>query len=316
MRRDERDSPTAYGSLTPEEAMSLVGNELRWQILWALSDERSGDAEPPALSFSELRERVDPAGDSSQFNYHLQQLVGRFVERREEGNAQLVDTIADSEPGYALRPEGTALVRTFRAAIAAGRASVEPFDVGLDCHFCDGAVEAAYENGLFKLQCPDCDYLYDYNLTPPGVLADDEDEILAQVAEYNRHVRLGFARGVCPLCASGVNTTFVDPENSGYPREDRRKALVRRWCDNCGHNDHLLVGEALLADAGLVSFCYERGLDATTTPIWELEFAATDRYTTVRSTDPWKVELAVELDGDTLTLVVDDELDVVERTRS
>jgi hypothetical protein len=36
----------------------------------------------------------------------------------------------------------------------------------------------------------------------------------------------------------------------------------------------------------------------------------------VRSTDPWTVALDLELDGDSLELVVDDELNVVERTLS
>lgn len=80
--------------------------------------------------------------------------------------------------------------------------------------------------------------------------------------------------------------------------------------------DYLTVGEALLGDAELIAFCHERGLDVTGTPIWELEFAATDRHTTVRGTDPWEIALSVTRDGDTVELVVDHTLTVTERART
>lgn len=309
--------PTTYGAVTPDEAFNLIGNDVRAEILRALSDERGGDGTPPTLSFSELRSRVDSEVDSSRFNYHLQQLVGRFVERREDGHSQLVDSVVDpDEGGYALRPEGTMLTRTIRAETATGEATLPRTALDLDCYFCDGTVEATYENALFKIQCADCEYLYEYDLTPPGVLDGDAETAISNASEYNRAVRLAFARGVCPLCGNGVGTTFVAPSETGYPRPDRREACINRSCDHCGRIDILRVGEALLADPGLLSFCHGHGLDATTMPIWRLEFAITDRNVTVRSTDPWEVAFRLTLDGDTLELVVDDELNVIERSRS
>jgi len=88
MGRFDDDDPTTYGTLSPEETLSLIGNEVRAEILWALSDARGGVGSPPVLSFSELRSRVDADVDSSQFNYHLQQLVGHFVERRQPHEVQ------------------------------------------------------------------------------------------------------------------------------------------------------------------------------------------------------------------------------------
>lgn len=73
------------------------------------------------------------------------------------------------------------------------------------------------------------------------------------------------------------------------------------------------VGDALLGDPDLISFCRERGVDMTKTPMWELEFAATDRHVPIRSTDPWEVALELTLDNETLELVVDDDLNVIER---
>ncbi|MFB6069127.1 MAG: ArsR family transcriptional regulator [Halobacterium sp.] len=335
MAGDRRENPTTYGGLAPEAALGLVGNDVRAEILWALSDAREDDG-PPALSFSELRERVRerrearadpreiaegaPDADSSQFNYHLQQLVGHFVERRGEdgtADAQLVAEMAgDHGEGYALRPEGTILTRTVRSLTFAGDASIDPFPVGLECYYCGAGVEAAYANGICKLQCPDCEYLYDYNLTPPGVVADDRDAVLERVAKYNRHVRAAFADGVCPYCAGSVETTFKDPTETGYPGRDRRVAVIHRACTHCGNMDNLTAGEAVLGDPELAAFCHGHGVDVGETPIWELEFAATDRHTTVRSRDPWVVAVEVSFGDDGLELVVDESLDVVERTRT
>jgi hypothetical protein len=72
------------------------------------------------------------------------------------------------------------------------------------------------------------------------------------------------------------------------------------------------VGLSLLYNSSLIAFFQERDLDITTTPIWELEFAMTDRFVDIRSSDPWKIALCVEQDGDELELVVDDDLTVLD----
>lgn len=314
--RDEFET-TTDDSVASTEALTLIGNDVRAEILNALSDARGGKGNPPALSFSELRSRVSADVDSSRFNYHLQQLVGEFVERRGDGHSQLVETVVEREgSGYALRPEGTMLTRTIRAATSAEDASLPPTELDLDCFFCGESVEAMYENALFKIQCPGCSYLYEYDFTPPGVLHGGEGNIVSQASEYNRSVRLAFAREVCHLCGNSVDTTFIEPSETGYPCPDKRAVCINRSCDHCNHRNYLRLGEALLGNASLIAFCHERGLDVTTTPIWKLEFAATDRHVTVRSTNPWEVALRVPLDGDVLELVVNEELTAVERSIS
>ncbi len=185
----EDHEPATEAAPTAEETFALVGNEVRAGILRTLSDARGGEGSPPSLSFSELRSRVDADVRSSQFNYHLQQLVGQFVEKRADGNAQLVDDVVDrKDDGYALRPEGTMLTRTIRARTT-GDESVDRLAVDLDCYHCRTPVEATYRNSIFRMQCPDCEYLYEYDLVPPGVLDDDERTLLSQVGEHQRHVR-------------------------------------------------------------------------------------------------------------------------------
>jgi len=297
--------PTTYGGLSPVAALSLVGNETRAGVLWALSEARGSEGDPPVLSFSELHDRVAPELPSSQFNYHLQELVGQYVERRERSDAdddrgdRDASTLhANRGEGYALRSEGTFLTRL------------------VDCYFCDDPLALTYEHWIGEVQCDGCEHVYDHNFTPPGVLADDPDAVLDQVAEYNRAHRLAFARGVCPLCGSEPSASFVDPATLPYPRPDHREALVHRGCGHCGHLDYLTVGETLLRDPALVAFCFEHGEDVTTTRLWDLEFAMTDHAVDVRDRDPWRVALVLERDADRLELVLDDDVAVVERTRT
>ncbi|UWG51310.1 putative transcriptional regulator, contains HTHdomain [Halalkaliarchaeum sp. AArc-CO] len=313
-------SRKTYGYIPPHEALALLGSEIRAKILLTLSEARGGAGPPPILSFSELRSAIDSDVDSGGFNYHLQQLTGTFVERVEptdsRDDAQVVSEMADvSKEGFRLRPEGTTLIRIVRAWTTTGEESIDPFEIGLDCYHCEAPVTAEYRNALFVVQCGHCEYLYDYNLTPPGILGGDSEAILDRVAEYNRTHRLAFARGHCPLCGSNVNVEFQDSSETAYPRRDLRSVLIQRGCRHCGNKDTLTVGETMLGDAELIGFCHRHGLEVTTTPIWELEFAATDRGVSVRSKDPWEVLLSVSVDGHTLELVVDSSLSVLERNR-
>ncbi|NHN59328.1 MULTISPECIES: ArsR family transcriptional regulator [Halorussus] len=286
-----------------DEAFGLVGNDLRASIVRALGDDAGRESPWEPVSFSELRSRVDADVDSAKFNYHLQELVGRFV--------------AKSDEGYRLRPAGMKLYRAVRAGSFTRDAALDPFPVGLDCYNCGGAVEASYDDGIFEVACPDCGRVYDHTLVPPSAVEGaGERELLARVDQFNRHRTLARSRGVCPVCAHALDATFLRPGETPMLDAEELDAIVHRPCDHCGARSYMSVGLALLYDPDLVAFCRERGLDVTETPRWELEFAMTDRYVTVRSTDPWEVALEVELDGDSLELVVDGDLHVVERNRA
>lgn len=297
--------------LTADEAFALVGNDVRAEILRALSQARGGQGVLESLSFSELYSRVDVDVTSSQFNYHLQELLGTFVERGEERNAQLDERMAgDLDEGYVLRPEGTILTRTIRSQVVSGSHSLEPFDTGFECHFCGTSVEAVYGNAVFMARCPGCDYMYEYDLTPPGGVDDDEEVLLEQVGRYLWHRRLTFADGVCPMCSNGLRTSFVVGGETVYPRSDRREVMINRWCDHCGERSYLRTGELLLREPALVAFCENNGIDAGAAKMWELEFASTDRYVSVESTDPWRVSFHLPAESEEFHVELDEDLSV------
>lgn len=83
------ESDSGGPTLPPDDAFSVLGNETRMEIIQELADASD------RLPFSELRDRVG-VSDSGQFNYHLDKLVGHFVE--------------DTEDGYGLRRAGERVI--------------------------------------------------------------------------------------------------------------------------------------------------------------------------------------------------------------
>lgn len=128
------------------------------------------------LSFSELREQADIDVTSSQFNYHLQKLVGQFLERIDDG--------------YRLRPEGRLLYKRLVAGTFDRRSLLSSTPVGMDCYYCSNPVEATFDEGVVRIQCPGCEHLYDIATVQPGVVEDGAVN-LSQVSQYNHHKHLG-----------------------------------------------------------------------------------------------------------------------------
>lgn len=294
------DSGDEAGDPPPEDAFALVGNEIRAKILRSFGDIRVEERSMPTLTFSEIRDRTDLDIDSGQFNYHLQQLVGHYLERRDEG--------------YRMRPEGRILYQTLRAGTFDPHDQRATIDAGFDCYYCETEVQATFGEGTARIECPDCEYLYDIAAIPPGGF-DDGEPVFSRVSEYNHQQHLSFARGICPTCGNSVTTDILEPSDVPFPGAKRHEIYVYRSCDHCGSQMYLSIGEALLSDPGLISFAFEHGVDVLSTPLWELEFAATDRNVSVVSREPWTFVLEIPMEDETLELVVDETISVEERRR-
>lgn len=291
------DPPTA----DDEEAFALVGNEIRAEIVRTLGRHEFEQNTESVPSFSDLREKSNTDIVSSQFNYHLQKLVDRYVEKTGDG--------------YRLRPEGKNLYRTIRAGTFTRRDSLAPIELRQSCYYCDSELELAYDDGMFTIQCHGCETLYDLILAPPSALRTD-DRVQSRVVRYNYHLRQAFARGVCPTCMNALTTEFVDPADTGFTDVVERELYVYRACAYCGNHSYLSLGSVFLHHPAVIGFCYDRGLDVMETPRWELAFAATDRSVTVRSTDPMELSLTITAGDESLELIIDEELAIRDQTVS
>lgn len=286
---------------TPEEAFNLVGNEVRVEIIRTLADAHELGEPPPTLSFSELYDRMDTDVATSQFSYHLDRLMGHFVARTDEG--------------YRLRREGTMIDLAIKGGTFTSELSVDPFEAGFDCYFCEVAVVAFCDDEMFRIECPDCSRVYKRVRLPPKALQiDDRQELLSRVDLAGRVALFPASHGHCHACAESLENEFVPAEEAWLPGADQVDLYVFWWCENCWTQMYMTVGSTLIHRTPVITFCKRRGVDVISTPTWEFEFAATDRYLEIESTDPWRVSLEIHLDGDVLELLVDEDVNIVEET--
>ena len=164
---DAVDPDALPESLSPADAFALLGNDTRIQILRAMMDAEVHDIHEPALSFSELYERVD-VDDSAHFNYHLGKLVGHFLEKGDDG--------------YRFRYAGRKVVRAVIAGSFNERAQLGPVDVEGSCIECgEAALQAEYADEYLLVTCRSCGEALTGNHFPPGAL-DNHDHASAMRA--------------------------------------------------------------------------------------------------------------------------------------
>jgi predicted RNA-binding Zn-ribbon protein involved in translation (DUF1610 family) len=286
------DSPVA-SERSPESAFSLLGDETRItiiQALWELSEDSRGKT-----SFSALRDRADVA-DSGQFNYHLGKLVGTFVRRDKDG--------------YELTYAGWRIIGAILDGTYTKRADIDPFEIGMSCFACGSSVEASYENEQFVVRCPNCEETMLRFAFPPGVLEGRPREELAGASSNWIRAQLSFTvNGICPNCA-GVITHSI----TTVPEHRSREVELGYDCERCKHHATSTVALHLSYHPAVIAFYDDHGINLNER-FWDSHVWAGGEHTTVRSEDPWRISHTIPLAGDELELVVDEDLNLVERHR-
>jgi hypothetical protein len=235
--------------------------------------------------------------DSGRFNYHLDQLVGRFVQKSERGydlraaGAKAVDIVTDERFGESPDPVD-------RAADA-------------DCPNCGAELRARYVDENVEIACPDCSTLVHYGYFPPrGRTSRDAADLFdAYGMRLWRDFTLAY-RGVCPYC-SGRMETRVERDSDHhlhYP------ALSD--CHDCGAEIATAVGLRLLADPAVVAFLHDHGVGVDDRPFWQFGFCIDDTDVSVVSEEPFRVVVPLERCEETLRVTVDERGDVVETART
>ena len=307
--------------LSPGEAFAILGNETRITILQTL-----GDADGP-LSFTEIRDRVG-IRQGSQFNYHLDKLVGHFVRKTDDG--------------YILRPAGERVIEAVLSGLVTDPVDVPPTPIDRTCPFCGETVLASYAAENLVLLCPGCSGRYALSdLTGLGFSPDEYGYLgrlpLPPAGVQNRSLEatwraawiwanlefISMSAGVCPRC-SGIPDYDIAVCDS-HPAEG--------FCEDCGSR-FAVIGEAtcgtcnyvvrgqfslFLMDAlELLVFLASNDRNPVS-PMDEtppkLNTVHAEYAEEVLSTEPFEARFTFTIGDDALTLTVDDDLTVVENTR-
>ncbi|MFC6730979.1 helix-turn-helix transcriptional regulator [Haladaptatus sp. DYSN1] len=293
------DAPVVPLSATPKtapaEVFAVISNETRLAILEAL-----WAAEMRPVTFSDLHRAVGMK-DSAQFNYHLRQLLDRFVKK--------------SDDGYDLTFAGKRVMRTLISGMFTDDVSIDAFPLPGTCVSCGETLVATYEREHLTVACPACDRVHSaYPYPPAGIYGRTRDELMAGYNRWVRHLYGLAANGVCPECGSSMGSKIVDGEHCLPELE----IAVSHRCVQCDASAIAAVGMTLLDQPDVVSFYRDHGIDLRTIPYWELPWCVGDEHTTVIQDDPWMARVDISLEAEELRVTLDDTFDVVavERAKS
>lgn len=283
----------------PEAVFGVVANDVRLEILHGLWDGKreKGDG----LTFSELYDRT-AVDDSGRFNYHLDKLTPRFVSKDEQY--------------YTLTATGEQLIGTLYGGryTATEEVAFEPTVVG-SCPDCGGDVVARYEAGSLDVSCDQCEMTVTDLPAPPAMVARHDAAELPTVISRRLEGELHFLNhGICRLCSGPVDRSLARFTDAASAQEGDVLTTVFA-CRVCGDVVRGTLGSVLVHCPPVVSFLYDNGVDLDEATIWDQQWLF-DLDGAVTSSDPVRIETAIEVGGNRLELVLDGALDVVEATRA
>ncbi|MDY6764887.1 MAG: helix-turn-helix domain-containing protein [Halobacteria archaeon] len=308
--------------LNPEEVFATLGNKHRMGIIRELDKRQSVNARTPddPVPYSELLAATD-IQDKGQFNYHLGKLTDIFVEKRTEG--------------YLLTHAGREVVRAVKAGSFTARPDTIPIPVeSVTCPYCGSkGLWFGYEGGVLFFGCNDCE----------GMAPDDPNEEISGIVQAGRFPASGLvdrtpeeiyhlgpiwgnfvhrllSEGLCPSCAGNVEAT-VDV-CSNHPEEgvcetcgERYAGGVSYTCAVCGYGEAMPLWGRALVHEEMFRFAYNRGVNLNRPSASDLKMTR-DIEEEVLSTDPPRVRYSFTIEGDTLTMTIDDSLTMTDVTET
>lgn len=309
--------PTKRSALSPDEAFTILGNETRLQILRTL-----GTADEP-LAFSELFARVN-YDDSSNFGYHLEQLVGHFVSKTDEG--------------YDLWQAGERVVESILSGAITDDPAVDPTTVNDPCPFCAANIQVAYQQERVEFHCPECpgvgsggykdsekDQFDEHGtlghllLPPAGIQDRTAPEIVEAAEHWTATQAYALASGVCPRCSAQVSFSPQVCEDHSATDErcdqcDLRFAVMfSANCTNCIFDMGAPAAMYLGKHTAVMGFMIDHDIDPTSPEGYS--FAVFEAEESILSTDPLNVRITYTIDDESLAITVDEALSVVDVTR-
>lgn len=328
-RSSESPLEAAAGAADPGavHVFKLLSNSTRLGILLALWEAYDPHAEDNKLAYSTIFDRVN-VRDSGKFSYHLNKLIGDYVE--------------EADGGYHLRNSGLKIVQTVISGAGLQEGTLPPTEIVLSCDRCGAPVELSYEREYLYHKCTECEgntgpdfdedrpvgTLMRWDFNPSGLVDRNPEEIfVAGVVKALRDFGL-IVRGLCPECTGAVESSLqiCEDHNAGEleacPNCGTRDAIrVQYKCAVCKHGDSYPVDSVIYDHPAVIAFCYENGIDHTfdvenadaCARLWE-HIAARDH--TLVSSDPVRIQVTVPGEGEELKLILNESLDILEINRS
>lgn len=297
--------------LAPDDAFSLLGNDIRIDILQALWDAFESGPRDNELSYSELFEQID-YHDTGNFTYHLEKLTGPFIRQTDQG--------------YELKQTGINVVRAVVSGAVLDDPEFDPTTVDFACPICEAPVEITYSDEFMKFLCTECEGgrrwkdesgLLFGALTPPvGVEQRTIEEASRSAVAYSLHEIFAFHNGICPHCSSPPETTLNvchdhDPGEGTLCQSCNRYhlAVARMVCTTCKRSVPPPVRLIVLANPDVTAFYHQHDIKHRFAT-WETVVRSFGVGEKLISEDPLNMRFTVPAGGDRLQLTINRDLQI------
>lgn len=273
--QDNEDTP-AVERRSEVSTFGLLANETRLAILRALADA------PAGLSFSRLFEATPPE-DTGNFNYHLSQLVGSFVQKQGES--------------YELTVAGQTVVGTMVAGTHTSELSAGPIPTEWECLRCDGSFTLECVGTQANLRCTDCGTGSTVSIPPSAVESIPTRDLPATVINWYRSRVQRLRAGFCHRCSSHLDRQLVegvDPE-----ADSPTPSMVKFDCRRCSASASVSGATLVTFHPVVEGFFRQHGIDTGDqhpTQVWhELDRSSVRTI----SDDPLEVEVVFTMNDET-----------------
>lgn len=273
------------------EAVSSLGNSKRLQILLVLDKVEQEHQKPwHTMSFTELYDAVD-INSSSQFSYHLNQLVGQFI--------------AETSDGYRLTYSGTKIVRTLISGIYKSTSTFEDTKVAGACLFCEEAsLLAILDTEQFRIRCTSCDAILVTDFIPQSqTRARSSVEIIESFGYRIWSMYIQLRGRVCPECFGPVDTVVDVYEQNGQAHH-----IHVNSCRECQYIISLPIEVPVVFHPAVLHAFWKHNISILDIPLWEFfEYITSEIIVAdIVSEDPFAADFEITLDDMTLNLRMDD----------
>lgn len=277
------------------DALGSLGNRHRLTILLTLAD--SGGSEQDHLqtmSFTEIYE-ASTLDSSSQFTYHLNQLVGPFI--------------CETSSGYRLTYTGRKLVRAILSGAYESTSSFEARSVSGVCIVCEKrSLEAAMEHELLTVRCRSCATTQTTVPFPRSLTRErTPSEIIDSIGYHIWGEYVHLRGGVCPECYGRVETTVA-----AHDLEDRTEYTLTNACRDCQLVLRVPIVVAVLFHPVALYVFWQSDVSILDVPLWGLhEYIVSDVITTeIISQEPFKATFTLNINQENYRFRMDESLSV------
>lgn len=277
------------------DAFAVLSDETRLDIIRVLGD-AGGTGEYRALPFSTLQDSVG-VDDSGRFSYHLNKLVGRFIESTDEG--------------YRLRVPGVQVYQAIQAGVYTDHENIDPITTEIPCQVgCGGVCSVRYTDFRFYMECEECGIRRIRYPIDPQSFGDDVPADLLHAADRRlKRDTFSMELGFCPYCAGPIESEYRGQRPNLWDSPEPGNLIAsRRTCTRCHWFIDFRTYVIALIKPTVAGEFSAAGVNTFEVPQWCDEYQWTERLI---SEDPLRVELEMTIQGVTRVVTFDEEMDVI-----